>query len=132
VRPVRRAAGSLGDYAFMTLEDFKSHVRDYRRFELLRGVLFFGLLFGLAFPTLFVGRRIDRVGFDALAITIISVSYIAVAILMFYVLAPMRRKQLSKLRGECPACGRLLLGKSSHAVMDTGRCPHCSSQILQS
>src|SRR4051794_29952020 len=94
----------LGDCTFMTLEDFKSHVRDYRRFELLRGVLFFFLLFSLAFPTLFVGRRIDRIGFDAIAIAVISISYVVVAVLMFYVLAPMRRKHLSKLRGECPAC----------------------------
>ena len=115
----------------MTLEHFKSHVRDYRRFELLRGVLFFGLLFRLAFPTLFVGQRIDRVGFDSLAVVVMSVSYTVVAVLMFHVLAPMRRKHLSKLHGECPASGRLLLGKYSHAVMDTGRCPHCSSQVLQ-
>jgi hypothetical protein len=115
----------------MTLEDFKLHVRDYRRFELLRGVLFFCLLFSLAVPTLFVGRRIDRVGFDVIAIAVITVSYVVVAVLMFYVLAPMRRKHLSKLQGECPACGRLLLGKFSRPVMDTGRCPNCSSQVLQ-
>ena len=73
----------------MTLEDFQSHVRDYRLFEWRRGILFLCLLFSLAFPTLFVGRRIDRVGFDAIAIAVISVSYVIVAVLMFYVLVPM-------------------------------------------
>lgn len=114
----------------MTLDDFNSKVRDYRRFELLRGVLFCCLLLSLAFPTLFVGKRIDRAGFDGMAVTVISASYGAIAALMFYVLAPMRRKHLRKLHGECPTCGRLLLGSYSGKVIDTGRCPNCKSQVL--
>jgi hypothetical protein len=123
---------TFGDYTFMTLPDFKSHVTAYRRFEWLQVVLFFCLLFSLAVPTLFVARRIDHFGFDFTAIAVISVSYVVVAVLLFYVLVPMRRKHLSNLQGECPACCRMLLGRHSHIVMDTGRCPRCSRQILQS
>lgn len=115
----------------MTLEEFKLHVRDYRRFELLRGVLFFSLLFSMALPTVLIARRADNVGFDAVAIAVTVVSCIVVTALMFYVVARMGRKRLNRSQGECPACGRFLIGKYSHVVMKRGQCPRCNSQILQ-
>ena len=95
----------------MTLDTFKSKVSSYWKLEMLRGALFMVLMAAAAVPTLFVVRRLDRAGFDATAIAVISVSYMIIAVLMFYVLSPLRQKHLGKLQAECPTCGRLLLGK---------------------
>ncbi|SPE59895.1 hypothetical protein SBV1_3520008 [Verrucomicrobia bacterium] len=115
----------------MTIDDFTSSLRSYWRSELLRGALFMALLGATSLPTVFVVRRLDRAGFDTIAVVAVSVSYAVIAALMFYVLAPMRRKYLRKLQGDCPTCGKLLLGKRSRAVIASGRCPDCGSQILQ-
>jgi len=88
-------------------------------------------LLGLAaLPTLFVVARLDRAGLDTASLVVVSVSYAVTAALMFYVLAPMRRKYLRKLNGDCPSCGKLLLGKRSQAVLTSGRFPDCGSQVL--
>jgi len=115
----------------MTINGFRSNVRGYWRSELLRGGLLMVLFGAAALPTIFAARRVERVGFDALAIVVVSVSYAVIAALMFYVLAPMRRKHLRKLQGDCPTCGKLLLGKRSRAVIVSGRCPDCGSQIVE-
>jgi hypothetical protein len=115
----------------MTIGAFRSNVRGYWQSEVLRGLLFMTLLAAAAPPTLFVARRLDRVGFDALAVVVVVVSYSVIAALMFYVLAPMRTKHLRKLRGDCHICGKLLLGKRSQAVIASGRCPDCGSRILE-
>ena len=115
----------------MTLDTFRANVRGYRKSEFLRGTLFVCLLGAAALPALFVASRLDRVGFDTVSVVAVSASYAVIAALMFYVLAPMRRKHLRKLQGECPACGRLLLGRHSRTVMASGRCPDCESQVIQ-
>jgi hypothetical protein len=97
---------------------------------MLRGALFMALLGAASLSTLFVIRRVDRVGFDALAVVVVSASYAVIAALMFYVLAPMRKKHLLRLHADCPTCGKLLLGKRSQAVLGSGRCPDCGSQII--
>ena len=115
----------------MTLDTFKSNVRSYRKSEFLRGALFFCLLGGAALPTLFVASRLDRVGFDTISVVVVSVSYAVIAVLMFYVLAPMRQKHLRKLQEGCPACGRMLLGRHSRVVITSGRCPDCGKQVIE-
>jgi hypothetical protein len=114
----------------MILEAFKSRVRDYRRSELLRGSLFICLLSCIAPPVLFVGFRADRVGFDGVSAAVIAVSFSVIGSLLYFVVVPMRRKRIRELQGECSVCGRLLLGKHSTAVVTTGRCPNCGSQVL--
>lgn len=115
----------------MTLDTFKSKVSSYWKLEMLRGALFIILMAAAAIPTMFVARRLDRAGFDAIAIAVVSLSYLIIAALMFYVLSPLRQKHLRKLRAECPSCGRLLLGKHATSVIATGRCPTCGNQVLQ-
>jgi DNA-directed RNA polymerase subunit RPC12/RpoP len=115
----------------MTIETFRSSVRGYRRSEWARGALFFGLLASASFPVLFVERRLDRMTFDTVAVVVLSVSYTVIAAAMFYVLAPMRRRRLKKLQGNCPTCGKLLLGRHSGEVMKSGQCPDCGSRIFR-
>ena len=115
----------------MTIADFRSKVRGFRRAELLRGGVFLALLGAAAFPTLFVARQFDRVGFDAMAVVVVVLSYAVIAALMFHVLAPLRRMQMRKLQGNCPACGKLLMGERSRAVLASGKCPDCGRQILE-
>lgn len=115
----------------MTLVTFKSKVSSYWKLEMFRGALFMMLMGAAAVPTLFVVRRLDRGGFDATAMGVLSVSYMIIAVFMFYVLSPLRQKHLRKLQAECPACGRLLLGKRANAVIATGRCPACGNQVVQ-
>ena len=115
----------------MTLDTFKSNVRGYRKSEFLRGTFFFCLMGAAALPIKFMLSRLDRVGFDTISVLVVSVSFTLIAALMFYVLAPMRRKHLQKLQGECPHCGRLLLGQHSRPVMASGRCPDCGGQVIE-
>lgn len=115
----------------MTVEGFRSNVKGYRRSERVRGALFIASLGVASLPTMFVLRRLDRVGFDTVAAIVVSVSYATLAAVMFYVLVPMRRTYLEKLQGNCPACGKLLLGRRSRAVMIRGQCPDCGRQVLQ-
>jgi predicted RNA-binding Zn-ribbon protein involved in translation (DUF1610 family) len=115
----------------MTLNTFKSNVRAYRISEILRGALFFCLLGAAALPTFFVASRSDRGGFDNISVLVVSASYAVIAALMFYVLAPMRRKHLRWLQGQCSSCGRLLLGRHARAVLATGRCPDCGNQVFR-
>src|SRR6266478_4562800 len=116
----------------MTLETFKSNVGSYRRFEILRGGLFMALMGAAAAPTMFAVRRLDRVGFDAASVLVVSASYTLIVVLMLFVLFPMRKRYLRKLQAECPGCGRLLLGKQARSVIAFGQCPTCGTQVLQS
>src|SRR5262245_60087784 len=109
----------------MTVEAFNSCVTTYRRSEILRGALFMALMGAAAFPPLFIVGRLDTAGFDSTSIIVVLSSYLAIAALMFYVLSPMRKRYLQKLHADCPACGRLLLGKHAQSVMATRRCPSC-------
>jgi hypothetical protein len=115
----------------MTLDTFKSAVRSYWRLEILRGTLFMALLGVAAFPTIFVVRRLDVAGFDGTTVAVVSASYMVIAALMFYVVSPLRKRHLERLRAGCPACSRMLLGRHSQSVITTGRCPACGSQVLQ-
>lgn len=89
------------------------------------------LMGAAAFPTMFVVRRLDAVGFDATSVAVVSASYTVIAVLMFYVLSPMRQRHLRKLQAGCPTCGRLLLGKHANSVIATGRCPACGNQVVR-
>ena len=122
----------MGNYKrAMTLDTFKSNVRTYWKLEVLRGVIFLALMGAAAFPTQFVVRRLDAVGFDATSVAVVSASYTLIAALMFYVLSPMRQRHLRRVQAACPACGKVLLGQHSQSVIATGRCPACGSQVLQ-
>jgi hypothetical protein len=114
----------------MTPEAFKKKIGSYWKLELLRGALFTILLGSSTFPTLFVAKRSERVGFDSLCVTVISVSYGIIAALMFCLLARFGQKTRRNLQGHCPECGRFLLGKASRRVLETNRCPGCGTQVL--
>jgi hypothetical protein len=115
----------------MTLETFRAKVSRYRKFDVLRGAVFMGLIASTAFPAMFVIRRSDGHGFDATCVAVVLGSYTVIAALMFYILLPMRQRHLRRMQAGCPACGKLLIGQHSHKVLATGRCPACGSQVLE-
>jgi hypothetical protein len=114
----------------MTPESFKEKIASYWKLELLRGALFAILLGSSTFPTLYVAKRSEQVGFDSVCVTIISVSYGIIAALLFHVLARFGQKTRRNLQGHCPGCGRFLLGRSSRCVLETDRCLGCGTQVV--
>ena len=114
----------------MTLEDFKSSLKTYRRFQVVCGLIFYALLFAVAFPTVFVGKRIDQFGLDITSIVILAVSYPLVALLMFYVMAWLPKRRLRQLGLICPTCRKQLIGLASQDVIATGRCGFCGGQVF--
>jgi cytochrome c biogenesis protein CcdA len=115
----------------MTLDGFKAKQSSYRKLEMARGTLFTTLLLSLLVPMLFVAKRLDRSGFDSISVAMIAVSYALIAALMFFALARFGQKTRRELEGNCPGCGRFLLGKASRAVVATHHCPRCGMQLLR-
>jgi hypothetical protein len=115
----------------MTINTFKSNVGSYRKQEILRGALFLALMVAAAAPTTFAEQHMESMGFHTASIIVVSASFAIIAVLMFYVLSPMRTRCLRKLQANCSACGILLLSKHSDSVIATGRCPVCGNQVLQ-
>jgi hypothetical protein len=113
------------------MESFKLNLSSYWKWEILRGGLFLVLMGAAAVPTIFAVRRSDSMGFDTTSIIVVSASYAVIAVLMYYVLVPLRKRCLRKLQAECLGCGRLLLGKHSDSVLATGRCPVCGNRVVQ-
>jgi hypothetical protein len=114
----------------MTADVFKTNLKTYRLLELVRGAFFMVLLGATALPVLFVIRRLDHAGLDATSVAVLSTSFVVIAALMFYTLVPWRKRVLVRLQADCPACGKLLLGRRAASVTDTGRCPACGRQVL--
>ena len=116
----------------MTLEDFKAKGKVYQRFETIRGLAFFALILAAGISTVFVGKRVDKIGFDTICIVVLAVSYPLIAALMFYVMALLPQRRLRQLGLTCPTCKARLIGHASQGVATTGRCGSCGCQVLES
>jgi hypothetical protein len=121
----------------MTIDDFKTKTKSYRRYEIASGCfLMFGLMLG-AFLGSFLEDRVNSVGFDIVCIIITLVSLPFIAAVIFYGISRFLKKCLRQLGLLCPTCHKALVGtagakKKLHVVVTTGRCGFCGGQVLSS
>jgi DNA-directed RNA polymerase subunit RPC12/RpoP len=117
--------------ATMTLGDLQAKRKAYRQFQVVPVMAFFGLLGAAGIVTVFVAKRIDKVGLDAPCIAVLAVTYALIAALMYYVMGAIPRRRLLQLGLTCPTCGARLLGRSNQQVTATGHCGSCGTRVLE-
>ena len=132
-RPWRRASPrAFGRIARnMTLEDFNAKRQAYRRSRFVPALVFFGLFAAAGIATVITAKRIDKFGLDHISIAVLGVSYPAIGLLMYFVLAWIPRRRLLQLGLTCPTCGSRLNGLNPK-VITLGRCRFCGTQVLES
>jgi ribosomal protein S27E len=117
----------------MNIDEFRTKAKIYRRFEILSGFVFIALIGVAGLPTLFIAKRVDTLGFDALCVWVTCISFPAIAVLMFYFLARFPKQRARRLGLTCPSCGRALVAfTTTQVVIATGRCGFCGAQMLES
>jgi hypothetical protein len=109
--------------------DFKSKLNLYRGI-VIRSFLFLCslLLFALALIA-FITKRVTETGLDFTSVVFLVVFVPTIAVLMVCTLLK-PEKCLPQLGLVCPVCGKPLVGLASQAIITTGRCGSCGSQVL--
>ena len=114
----------------MTLNEFKTALRTYRKQE-LRALLFFMVgMVGLTLPASFIEERAKTMGFDIWCILVAVIGFSLVGGLMFYSAARLPQKCMRRLGLVCPTCQKPLVGITAQIVVATGKCGYCGGQYL--
>ena len=104
----------------MTLIDYKSRLRAYERWEVLSLCFSAALLVSLLVRH-FTGRT------SIVVSAVLSVTAVGSLVLWFRGGRPRHLRRLL-----CPSCGKHLVDRNAKAVLNTGKCGHCGTQILES